>query len=136
VVGGATWQEVTDALGARLGPSGLVALARLDQGALFSLGGDAIEATLYLVGNPVVARDVAELSPASALYAPLRVAVFTDVTGVHVAYDLPSAVFASLGSSSIDDIAVEVDRQIARAAHCACGARWAHRTIQRAAEGS
>ena len=41
-----------------VGPTGFVALTRIDQGALFSLGGDPVQATLYLVGNPVIARSI------------------------------------------------------------------------------
>jgi hypothetical protein len=43
---------------------------------------------------------------------PFRVAVYGDATGVHVAYDKPSSVFASLGSSGIDVIAAELDDKI------------------------
>ena len=59
---------------------------------------------------------------AGALYAPFRVAVFTDPTGVRVSYDQPSSVFASLGSVAIDDIAIELDRKIATAVRTACRA--------------
>src|SRR5437867_2502497 len=58
VLGGASWPDVQAAVNERVGPTGLVALARLDQGALFSLSGESVQATLYLVGNPVLARQV------------------------------------------------------------------------------
>jgi Domain of unknown function DUF302 len=59
----------------------LVALARLDSGALHSLSGQRLDATLYLVGNPVVARDVTALKPAAALNAPFRIAIYQDMSG-------------------------------------------------------
>jgi uncharacterized protein (DUF302 family) len=112
VIDGASWPEVQAAVDARVGPTGLVALARLDQGALFSLSGEPLQATLYLVGNPVLARQVIAFEAAAALYAPFRVAIYRDATGVHVTYDKPSSVFASLGSPGVDAIAVELDEKI------------------------
>jgi uncharacterized protein (DUF302 family) len=120
VMGGAGWDEVVGAVESRVGPGGLVTVARVDHGALLSLSGEPLEATLYLVGNPLVAREITARNPGGALYAPFRVAVFRDLTGVHVAYDQPSTVFASLGSPAINAIADELDRKIAAAARYAC----------------
>ena len=120
VLDGASWPEVEAAVDARAGPTGLVALARLDQGALLSLQGELLEATLYLVGNPILARKLTRHEPAAALYAPFRVAIYRDADGVHVAYDQPSSVFASLGSSGIDLIASGLDDKIASVAEASC----------------
>jgi uncharacterized protein (DUF302 family) len=120
VLGGAPWSTVQAAVDARAGPTGLVALSRLDQGALLSLEGEPLEATLYLVGNPIIAREVTRHEPAAALYAPFRVAVYRDTTGVHIAYDQPSSIFASLGSSGIDVIAVELDDKIRAVVESSC----------------
>ena len=120
VVGGAGWDVVVDAIESRVGPGGLVTVARVDQGALLSLSGEPLEAMHYLVGNPLVAREITSHNPGGALYAPFRAAVFRDLTGVHVAYDQPSTVFASLGSAAIDAIANELDLKIAAAARYAC----------------
>jgi uncharacterized protein (DUF302 family) len=120
VLGGASWSEVQAAVDARVGPTGLVALSRLDQGALLSLEGEPLAATLYLVGNPIIAREVTRHEPGAALYAPFRVAVYRDTTGVHIAYDKPSTVFASLGSSGIDVIAVELDDKIRTVVESSC----------------
>ena len=110
----------SDAVESRVGLGGLVTVARVDQGALLSLSGEPLEAMLYLVGNPLVAREITSHNPGGALYAPFRAAVFRDLTGVHVAYDQPSTVFASLGSAAIDAIANELDLKIAAAARYAC----------------
>jgi uncharacterized protein (DUF302 family) len=120
VLGGASWAEVQAAVDGRVGPTGLVALARLDQGALLSLEGESLEATLYLVGNPIVAREVTRHDPAAALYAPFRVAIYRDASGVHIAYDKPSSIFASLASSGIDVIASELDDKIRAVVESSC----------------
>ncbi len=121
VITEASWQQVQSAVNTRIGSSGLVALARIEQGLLLSLGGEALEASLYLVGNPLVAREVLGHDPAGALYAPFRVAVFADDLGTHISYDKPSTVFASLGSASIDQIALDLDAKIAAVAERVCG---------------
>jgi uncharacterized protein (DUF302 family) len=120
VLDGASWPEVEGTVDARVGPTGLVALARLDQGALLSLQGEPLDATLYLVGNPIVARTVTHHEPGAALYAPFRVAIYRDAPGVHIAYDQPSSVFASLGSSAIDVIAAQLDDKIRTAVESSC----------------
>jgi uncharacterized protein (DUF302 family) len=118
-----SWAEVESTVAAYLGPTGFVALARLDQGALLSLNGEPIGATRYLVGNPLLARRVLSVDPAAALYAPFSVAVFADhVGGAHVSYDNPSSLFASLGSKEIDEIGRELDDKIGQAVVSACSA--------------
>jgi uncharacterized protein (DUF302 family) len=118
-----SWAEVESAVAAFLGPTGFMALARLDQGALLSLNGEPLGATRYLVGNPLVARRVLSADPAAALYAPFGVAVFADhVGGAHVSYDHPSSLFASLGSKEIDEIGRELDDKIGQAVGSACSA--------------
>src|SRR5262249_52018921 len=116
----ASWPEVQAAVDARVGPTGLVDLARLDQGALLSLEGEPLEATLYLVGNPIIARDVTRHDPPATLYAPFRVAIYRDAAGAHLVYDTPSSVLASLGSSSIDVIAAELDDKIRTVVESSC----------------
>ena len=59
----ATWRDVEALMDRTAGPTGFVALARLDQGALFRLSGHPIQATLYLVGNPVIAREILAVWP-------------------------------------------------------------------------
>jgi uncharacterized protein (DUF302 family) len=112
VARGASWSEVETAIGPLIGPNGFVALSRLDQGALMSLNGDPIDATQYLVGNPLIARRIIGLNRTAALHAPFPLAVYGDDHGVHVAYAQPSSAFGSLGSADIDVIAKELDAMI------------------------
>jgi uncharacterized protein (DUF302 family) len=117
----ASWAEVESTVAAYLGPTGFVALARLDQGALLSLNGEPIGATRYLVGNPLLARRVLKADPAAALYAPFGVAVFADHVGdTHISYDRPSSLFASLGSKDIDEIGRDLDDKIGQAVRSTC----------------
>jgi uncharacterized protein (DUF302 family) len=119
----ASWDEVESTISAYLGPTGFVALARIDQGALLSLSGEPLGATRYLVGNPLLARRVLGADPAVALYAPFGVAVFADRAGVvQVSYDHPSSLFATCGTKEITDIGRELDDRIRSAVVSACSA--------------
>jgi hypothetical protein len=120
VIAGADWSRVRAEVEPLIGPFGLSSLARLDQGALFSLSGGPVEGTLYLVGNPLVAREIVAHVPAAVLYAPFRVAVAREAGEVHISYDRPSSVFASLGSAAVDAIAADLDARISAAAEDAC----------------
>jgi uncharacterized protein (DUF302 family) len=111
---------VQSAVNASIGSGGLVAMTRIEQGRLLSLSGQPLQATLYLVGNPLVARELLGHDPAAALYAPFRVAIFADDLGTHVSFDKPSTVFASLDSASIDQIALDLDAKIAAVAEQVC----------------
>ncbi len=118
-----SWDEVESTISPYFGPTGFVALARLDQGALLSLSGEPLGATRYLVGNPLLARRVLSADPAAALYAPFGVAVFADHAGdAHVSYDHPSSLFATFGSKEITDIGRELDDRIRSAVVSACSA--------------
>ena len=120
VVSRAPWSAVQAAVNDRVGPTGFVAMARIDQGALLSLSREALDGTLYLVGNPIVASDVTSGDPAAVLYVPFRVAVYRDTSGVHLSYDQPSSVLGSLDSAGINEIAIELDRKIQLTAEASC----------------
>lgn len=112
VARGASWSQVETEVGQRIGPSGFVALSRLDQGVLLSLHGEPVDTTQYLVGNPLIARQIIGLNRTAALHAPFPLAIYRDDQGVHVAYIQPSSSFGSLGSADIDVIAKELDARI------------------------
>jgi uncharacterized protein (DUF302 family) len=112
VARGASWSEVETEIGELIGPTGFVALSRLDQGALMSLHGESVDTTQYLVGNPLIARRIIGLNRTAALHAPFPLAIYRDDQGVHVAYIQPSSSFGSLGSADIDLIAKELDAMI------------------------
>src|SRR5437868_7088154 len=58
VARGASWSEIETEIGQLIGPTGFTALSRLDQGALMSLHGERVDTTQYLVGNPLIARQI------------------------------------------------------------------------------
>ncbi|MGA8727074.1 MAG: DUF302 domain-containing protein [Acidimicrobiales bacterium] len=106
------WSEVEAAITPILGPSGFLAVSRLDQGALMSLRGPALQATQYLVGNPLIATQVVTSAREASLFAPFQAAVFADHSGVHVSYMLPSSLFTSLDNCEVAAIGERLDARI------------------------
>ncbi len=98
-----------------------MALSRLDHGALMSLHGQPVEATQYLVGNPVIVRQILSADTTAALYAPFTVAIHADELGTHISYTTPSSLLSSLGSTDIDKVAADLDRRIDTTVQKACG---------------
>ena len=112
VISQPAWSEVEAAITPTLGPSGFLAVSRLDQGALMSLRGPALHATQYLVGNPLIATQVITSAREGSLFAPFQAAVYADQRGVHVSYMLPSSLFTSLDDDEVAAIGERLDAKI------------------------
>ena len=108
----AAWSEVEAAITPTLGSSGFLAVSRLDQGALMSLRGTALQATQYLVGNPLIATEVIGSVRKGSLFAPFQAAIYSDQSGVHVSYMLPSSLFASLDDRGVAAIGERLDSKM------------------------
>jgi uncharacterized protein (DUF302 family) len=109
VISQPAWSEVEATITSTLGPSGFLAVSRLDQGALMSLRGTALHATQYLVGNPLIATEVIGSVRGASLFAPFQAAVYADQRGVHVSYMLPSSLFISLDDHGVAAIGERLD---------------------------
>jgi uncharacterized protein (DUF302 family) len=109
VISQAAWSDVEAAITAKLGSSGFLAVSRLDQGSLMSLRSTALQATQYLIGNPLIATDVIGSVRSGCLFAPFQAAIYTDHSGVHVSYMLPSSLFASLDDRRLAAIGERLD---------------------------
>jgi uncharacterized protein (DUF302 family) len=108
----AAWSEVEAAITPTLGSSGFLAVSRLDQGALMSLRGTALHATQYLVGNPLIATEVIGSVRKGSLFAPFQAAIYSDQSGVHVSYMLPSSLFVSLDDRGVAAIGERLDAKM------------------------
>jgi uncharacterized protein (DUF302 family) len=117
------WSQVEATITRTLGPSGFVAVSRIDQGALMSLHGPTVHATQYLVGNPLIATEVITTVRGGSLFAPFQAAVYADRSGVHVASMLPSSLFTSLGDNRVAAIGEQLDARIEATLAEVCGLR-------------
>jgi uncharacterized protein (DUF302 family) len=109
-----SWSEVEREVDRATGPTGLVIIARVDQGALLSLSGSVKQCSLYLVGNPVIAERILSFDIRASLYVPFRVCLYDDgnANGASIAYDRPSSFLRALERPELIAIGTLLDRKI------------------------
>lgn len=71
---------------------------------MLSMTGLSLKATLFVVGNPTVGNQLFEQDHDVGLYVPLRVFVYTDVSGL-VSYDRPTALLGQFQNEKIGMVA-------------------------------
>jgi uncharacterized protein (DUF302 family) len=93
--------------------NGMMVMAEVDQGKMLSMTGLSLKATLFIVGNPTVGKQLFEQDHGVGLYVPLRVFVFADASGkTFVSYDRPSAILAQFKNEKIGIVAQMLDRKL------------------------
>lgn len=82
------------------GPLGLMIISTLAMDKLLpALSVNARRSTQYLVGNPLIASEMAQHHILASLYAPPRVLIYSDKGATAIAYEQPSSTFGRLQSS-------------------------------------
>jgi len=77
-----------EALQKHIGPSGFIVFGEFDHGPWMSMFYKPIKARLYVLGNPLFAKDLLMQDAAAGLYVPTRLCVYEDERGVtQLAYD-------------------------------------------------
>ena len=108
-----SFEQVTSALKSLVAKNGMMVMAEGDQGKMLSMTGLSLKATLFLVGNPNVGKQLFEQSHGVGLYVPLRVFVFSDEQGkTHVAYDKPSTLLGQFQNEKIGMIGQMLDQKL------------------------
>jgi uncharacterized protein (DUF302 family) len=112
----AKWPEVEAAIAKMAEPFGLMVLAKIDQGRITSLSGTPKMCTLYLVGNPAIAKRIIEIDLRGSFYVPFRVAVHDDGSpdGGIISYDRPSSFLAALDRPELGAIGKSLDEKLDR----------------------
>src|SRR5208283_5451386 len=93
------------------GSSGLMILAMLEMDHLPALVSSSTRARQYLVGNPLIASKMASHDTLAALYAPIRVLIYTRKGKTCISYDQPSTTFGRLGSDDILQTSKDLDQK-------------------------
>jgi uncharacterized protein (DUF302 family) len=109
-----SYDQVVDAVKSLVAKNGMMVMAEVNQGQMLSMAGLSLKATVFLVGNPTVGKQLFEQDEAVGLYVPLRVAVYTDAKGkTHVQYDRPSSVLGQFKNEHITMVGRMLDERIA-----------------------
>jgi uncharacterized protein (DUF302 family) len=108
-----SFEDVSSAVKSLVAKNGMMIMAEVNQGKMLSMTGLTLKATLFIVGNPTVGKQLFEQDHAVGLYVPLRVFVFADASGkTFVSYDRPSAVLAQFQNEKIGMVAQMLDQKL------------------------
>lgn len=107
-----SFEQVNDAIKSLVAKNGMMVMAQVDQGKMLSMAGLSLKATLYLVGNPTVGKQLFEQNHGVGLYVPLRLFVYVDQDGrTYVAYDKPSTLLSQYKNEKVTMIAQMLDQK-------------------------
>ena len=106
--------DLAQAVHAAIGPSELMEFARFDAGEVLRKGGDGRgpEILRFIVGNPLIMREMAETVPDAASYAPVTILVDERADGVHLSYDSMASLLSPYGSEAALAVARDLDAKI------------------------
>ena len=108
-----SFDEVTKAVKSLVAKNGMMIMAEVDQGRMLSMTGLNLKATLYIVGNPVVGKQLFEQDHAVGLYVPVRIFVYSDASGkTSVSYDKPSTLLSQFQNSKMNMVAQMLDQKL------------------------
>ncbi|MGI8958308.1 MAG: DUF302 domain-containing protein [Bryobacteraceae bacterium] len=108
-----SFEQVSDSVKSLVAKNGMMVMADVDQGKMLSMTGLSVKATLFLIGNPNVGKQLFEQDRAVGLYVPLRLFVFTDAQGkTHIAYDKPSTELSQFSNDKVSMVGKMLDQKL------------------------
>ena len=112
--GARTSAELTSAVNRGLGPTGLMMFMKLDHGAIVrkETGRDTPKIVRYLIGNPLIMKEMAKHVPDAGSYAPVTILVDEGPDGVHLTYDKMGSLLAPYGNPDALAVAQDLDSKI------------------------
>ena len=109
----ATFEQAFQIVEQQLGTSGFTILSKIEPGALLRLSGKPTRAAQYAIGNPLLAIQMIEHAKGTALYAPLRLAVYENRAGkAVVAYERFTSQLAQYPNPEIAPVAELVEQKL------------------------
>lgn len=97
-----------------IGTSALMEFARFDAGDVLrkEQGGQAPKVLRFVVGNPLIMKEMAKAVSDAASYAPVTILVDERADGVYLSYDLMASLLAPYGNQAALAVASELDAKI------------------------
>lgn len=93
--------------------NGMMVMAEVNQGKMLSMTGLNLKATLFVIGNPTVGKQLFEQDHGVGLYVPLRIFVYADQSGkTHIDYDKPSSLLGQFGNDKIAMVGQMLDQKL------------------------
>lgn len=111
-----TYAELEKFIQSGLGESGLMEFVRFDPGAVLrkGIGPDGPRMLRFLIGNPLVMKEMAKHVPDAGSYAPVTILIDERPDGVHLSYDTMESLLASYGNEDALKVARDLDAKVER----------------------
>jgi uncharacterized protein (DUF302 family) len=109
-----SFAELKSAVEKGLSEVGLMLFMELDHGAVLrkETGRDTPRVVRFIIGNPLIMKEMAKHVPDAGSYAPVTVLVDERADGVHLSYDKMESLLAPYGNRDALEVARELDRKI------------------------
>jgi len=109
-----TFAELDSTVQRGLGRTGLMMFMELDHGTILrkETGRDTPKIVRFLIGNPLIMKEMAKHVPDAGSYAPVTVLVDERPDGVHLSYDRMVSLLASYRSPGALAVARDLDSKI------------------------
>src|SRR5260370_36983527 len=92
--------ELEDTIHKAVGEACLMSFAKFDQGEVVrkGIGSDTPRIVRFLIGNPLIMKEMVKHVPDAGCYAPVTVLVDERADGVHLSYDRMASFLAPYGN--------------------------------------
>ena len=109
-----SFQEVESLVTAVLGPTGLMQFGEFDDGGFIrkDRGAGTPQAMRLLIGNPLIMKQMTELVPDAAAYAPVTILIDERDGEVHISYDRMASLLSVYNNPGATKIAEALDIKI------------------------
>src|SRR6202166_5208845 len=109
-----SFAELKSAVEKGLSKAGLMVFMQLDQGAVVrkETGHETPKMIRFIIGNPLIMKEMAKYVPDAGSYAPVTVLVDERADGVHLSYDRMASFLAPCKNRDALEVARGLDRKI------------------------
>ena len=109
-----SFAELKSVVERSLGKAGLMLFMQLDHGAILrkETGRETPKMIRFVIGNPLIMKELAKHVPDAGSYAPVTVLVDERIDGVHLSYDRMESYLASYGNRDALEVARNLDRKV------------------------
>ena len=109
-----SYSEIQRLVDRSVSTRGLMQFARFDDGEILrkESGLDKPKIVRYLIGNPLIMKEMVRYVPDAASYAPVTVLIDERADGVHVSYDLMASFLAPYGNAQASAVAAQLDEKV------------------------
>ena len=109
-----SFAELKSAVERGLSKLGLMLFMQLDHGAILrkETGHETPKMIRFVIGNPLIMKEMAKRVPDAGSYAPVTVLVDERADGVHLSYDRMASFLAPYGNRDALEVARDLDRKV------------------------